>query len=244
MLLGAVWGCGLVVLSLGLVRRGWAARWRAIGLRLTSAAAQAACSALWPADVAALAGAVAVGEQAEQALDPRAGAAQVLGGGRVVERLAGGDQQLLVGRDADLAASARGRDATLAQRAARRRPGLGEARPAVAGGLGADRRDLAGRAGHRADVEVDVEVALGQAAFVGRRLGHRGQHLDRALGELGADRSGAVGGVAEQALAGAAVGAGRRSAAWPAGRPARWRRRDLDRGDQRLARVGRRAESL
>ena len=46
-------------------------------------------------DVAAFAGAVAVGEQAEQPLDARAGAAQVLGGVGVVERLAGGDQELL-----------------------------------------------------------------------------------------------------------------------------------------------------
>ena len=57
-----------------------------------------------------------------------------------------------------------GRDAAIAQRAAVA-AGLGEARAARAGGLGADRRDLAGRAGHRAGVEIDVKVALGQPAL-------------------------------------------------------------------------------
>ena len=43
--------------------------------------------------VAGFAGFVAVGEQAEQPLDPRPGAAQVFGGLRVVQGLAGGDQR-------------------------------------------------------------------------------------------------------------------------------------------------------
>jgi hypothetical protein len=53
-------------------------------------------SCLSAADVAALAGAVAGGEQPEQPLDPRPGAAQVFGGRWVGEGLAGGDQQVLV----------------------------------------------------------------------------------------------------------------------------------------------------
>jgi hypothetical protein len=52
-------------------------------------------------DVAGLAVSLAVGEQAEQPLDPGAGATQVPGGGWVVERLAGGDEELL-GGDEDL----------------------------------------------------------------------------------------------------------------------------------------------
>src|SRR4051794_12730481 len=49
-------------------------------------------SSFGAAEVAAFAGAVAVSKQAEQPLDPRSGAAQVLGGGGVLEGLAGGDQ--------------------------------------------------------------------------------------------------------------------------------------------------------
>jgi hypothetical protein len=45
-------------------------------------------------------------EQAEQPLDLRSCAAQVLGCGRVVERLAGGDQERLVGRQLQSAGAA------------------------------------------------------------------------------------------------------------------------------------------
>jgi hypothetical protein len=81
-------------------------------------------------------------EQREEALDARACAAQVLGGGRVVERLARGDQQLLVGLDLDLATASARLNAADAQRAAVAN-GLGEARPPAAGGLGADLGDVA-----------------------------------------------------------------------------------------------------
>jgi hypothetical protein len=52
-------------------------------------------------DVPALAGPVTVSEQAEQPLDPRPGAAQVLGYVWIIERSFRGDQQLLVSRDVD-----------------------------------------------------------------------------------------------------------------------------------------------
>jgi hypothetical protein len=50
-------------------------------------------SRLWGADVARLRGSGAAGEQADQALDPRSGAAPMLGSGGVVERLAGRDDE-------------------------------------------------------------------------------------------------------------------------------------------------------
>jgi len=47
-------------------------------------------------------------EQAQQPLDPRSRAPQVLGVAGIVERLSGGDQQLLLGRDLYLASASRG----------------------------------------------------------------------------------------------------------------------------------------
>jgi hypothetical protein len=104
-----------------------------------------------------------VGEQAEQPLDPGAGATQVLGGLGVVERLAGGDPLLLVRLDRDRPAAAGRLDTACSQRAAIA-GGLGEARAPPAGGLDPDRRDLAGRASHRPGIEVDIELALGDPA--------------------------------------------------------------------------------
>src|SRR5215211_6640733 len=93
------------------------------------------------AQVAALARPIAVREQAEQALDARARAAQVLGGVGIVERLTRGDQELLVGSEQDLPSAAAWADAALPERtavAAR----LREGRAALARGLEVDRRDL------------------------------------------------------------------------------------------------------
>src|SRR5688500_15005084 len=61
-------------------------------------------SCLGASDVAALAGAVAAGEQAEQPLDAGPGSAQVFGGVGVGECLAGGDQEVLVLGEVELAA--------------------------------------------------------------------------------------------------------------------------------------------
>jgi hypothetical protein len=115
---------------------------------------------------------------------------------------------------------------------------LREAGPALPGGLDADRGDPARGAGDGAGLEVDLEVALVDAALAARRLGRRRKHLDPVLGELGSDRAGAVGGVAEQALRAARLGLradqrlGLRSVRLVG-------RRHLDGGDQRLVRVGR-----
>ena len=80
----------------------WAARWRRDRVEVDQGGGPGGLQAGFAgAEVAALAGAVAVGEQAEQPLDARPGAAQVLGGVGIIERLAGGDQQLFVGREQD-----------------------------------------------------------------------------------------------------------------------------------------------
>ena len=113
------------------------------------------------------------------------------GGGAMVERLARGDHELFVGAmRVDLARSA-GR-ARRNDRAGGRRggAGLGEARATLAGGLGGDLRELPGRAGHRPGVQIEVKVALGQAALDDRRLGHGREDIDVAVGQLGAHRRG------------------------------------------------------
>ena len=136
------------------------------------------------ADVAALAGAVAVGEQAEQPLDPWSGAAEMLGGGWVFERLAGGEQQLLVrSPSSDLAPRVR-RGSSGLRAGSRGTVALGSALARSRLG-GADRRAVPGRASDRPGLEVDLEVALAQPALGDRALGHRGEHLDAALGQLG-----------------------------------------------------------
>jgi hypothetical protein len=174
-------------------------------------------SGLGAAEVAALARAVADGEQAEQPLDPRPAATQVLGRFGVVERLAGGDQQRFVGRDQDLSSAARGRDAAIAQRAGvAGRPG--ERRAALAGGLGADHCAVAGRTGHAADTEIDPKVVLGQPPVLDWRLRDRGENVDLALGQLGADRPRPVGRVAQQPLGPPTHRPGRRGDAWPVAR--------------------------
>src|ERR1035441_1733769 len=58
-------------------------------------------SDLCAADGPGLAGVGAVCERAEQPPRPRPGAAEVRGGGGIVERLPGGDQELLFGVDID-----------------------------------------------------------------------------------------------------------------------------------------------
>jgi hypothetical protein len=70
-------------------------------------------SGLRGSEVAALAGAVTSGEQAEQPLDPGPGASQVLGRDGIVEGLAGGDQEFFVGRDQHLPLAAGRRDAAI-----------------------------------------------------------------------------------------------------------------------------------
>jgi len=56
------------------------------------------------------------------------------------------------------------------------------------------------RKAHGAGVEVDRELALAQNALLDLALGHRREDVDPALGELGADRTIAVGSVAEDPL--------------------------------------------
>ena len=58
-------------------------------------------SGLGAADVATLAGVVAVREESEQPFDPWPGAPQMLSGGGVLKCLPRGDQKLLVGVDLD-----------------------------------------------------------------------------------------------------------------------------------------------
>jgi hypothetical protein len=86
-------------------------------------------SALGGADVAGLAGAVAVGEQPQQPLDPRPGPPQVFSGGGIVERLAGGDQTLLFGGELDLPAGL-GRAAAPPSGGSRDRPSVETTRDA------------------------------------------------------------------------------------------------------------------
>jgi hypothetical protein len=75
--------------------------------------------------------------------------------------------------------------------------GLREPRSPSALGLGADRRRPAGGAGDGSGVEVAVKVALAEVTGLGHAGRQRRQHLDLAGGELGADRAGPIGGVAE-----------------------------------------------
>ena len=118
----------------GVGQGGVAVRWRAIGLRLTRAAVQAACSrALARADVAALAGAVAVRRAgrgaARSAAGCGAGARRCRGrralGGRRSAALRRGLMRIWLARRVRA-------DAALAQRAAAQMP-LGEARAARTG---------------------------------------------------------------------------------------------------------------
>ena len=67
---------------------------------------------------------------------------------------------------------------------------------------------MSGWAGDRAGVDVDREVALAQTAVDDLALGDRGEHVDISLGQLGADRAVAVGGVAQHPPRAPLVGLG------------------------------------
>ena len=98
----------------------------------------------------------------------------------------------------------------------------------------ADRDDVPARAGDGAGVHIDREVLLAEHAVLDFALGHRREHVHLALGELGADRSVAIGGVAQDPLGplfrGLAIN--QVLGLWPVCLPAR---RDVHRDDQRLA---------
>ena len=127
-----------------------------------------------------------------------------------VERLAGGDQQLLVVGEIDLA-TARGLDSNASREravvAARRWRSSRRGSPGL--------RVLIGAVWPAGQVTVPasrsiVEVALAQAAVGDRALGHRREHVDVAFGEFGADRPVAVGGVARAPASAVVPRAGRR----------------------------------
>ena len=90
---------------------------------------------------------------------------------------------------------------------------------------------------------IDSEVALAQPVLDDRALGDGREHVDVALGQLGADRPVAVGGVAEHPPRPPRRGLGvdqvlgLRAVLLAGGR-------DVDRGDQRLAVLVAAAESL
>jgi hypothetical protein len=155
-------------------------------------------SALGAGDVSGLAGVVAVGEQAERPLDPGSCSAEVLGGRGILERLARGDQQRFLGVELDLPARLGRAAAVLERTLAAGHAGEERARDTRGGRAG--RHGVPRRAGDRAGLRVDLEVTLAQPSFGDRRLWHRGEHIDLALGQLAADRAGAIGGVAEQPL--------------------------------------------
>jgi hypothetical protein len=73
-------------------------------------------------------------------------------------------------------------------------------------GLGADRGGLAAWAGDGAGRGVDDKVALAQPTLARRALGDGRQDLNLALGQLGANRPDAVGGVIDQPRRAAGLG--------------------------------------
>ena len=79
------------------------------------------------------------------------------------------------------------------------RPALRGPGAALARGLGADRRGLPAWAADEVGGQVYGKVALAQPAVARRAFGDRREDVDVALGELGADRPGAIGGVGREA---------------------------------------------
>src|ERR1039458_8500294 len=135
------------------------------------------------------------GRGAEQPLDSGSCSAQVLGGVGVCESSASREQQLVMLAELDLATSAARTTACL-QRASTTEL-CREAR--LAKTLRGD-ADLDGVPGGAADcpvLEIDRKIVLDEAPLHDLALRHRGEHLHIALGQLGADRPVAIGGIAE-----------------------------------------------
>ena len=115
-------------------------------------------SGLRAADVAGLASAVPMREQAQEPLDPRSCASEVLGGGRIGERLTARQEKVLVWTQIDLTSPASGATTRFERALAADR--CRETRLAKPGLGRADRDGLPARTGDRASVQVDRELVL------------------------------------------------------------------------------------
>lgn len=163
-------------------------------------------------------------------------------GGGVLERSSSGGQQLFAGVQPQRLERAAWAQTRLSQGARPADIGVKQCAPAP-GAIGPDRGDVSGRAGDVAGVEIDGKVTLVQPAFAARLVMDRGEDLDAAAGELLARRSDAVGGVAEYPRRAALLGLAVDQRADARGVMLAGRR-DINRADQRLGRVGGRRGEL